>query len=414
MILDSENVMLVVIYWMFVLELITKPLIDSFGRTLTNFRNLDHLQQFTRDPDQEAEWKLLSDDPLWPRYGRISLNNLKIRYSSSKKLALKGISLTIRPRTKMVIVGSPGSGKTTVLLSLIRIVDFRKIHQNEDLAIEIDGLGVDQVGLHALRRSVCMIPTHPQLFQGTLRYNLDPMKEHTDDTILSVLDKVELIDTLYDLDSTKKPSSSQLFFERQNSDLNNYVAYSPPRPSRRNVLRRASSSSSRNDFSILEFRVDVGGTNLSEGQKRLICLARALLCEPRIVLIDEPNPEVDEKTELMIQKLVTKKMGNTTVVSVSNHFKTIVDYNKVLVLKDGSCAGFGVPYKLIQQDGHFSDLLRQQGGDIQKEVKAQAKRKYARRRTMRNNGINSDSEEEESHDSNKLKEKSLIFDRLNI
>lgn len=180
----------------------------------------------------------------------------------------------------------------------------------------IDGLDTETLGLHDLRSKISIIPQDPILFSGTLRENLDPFEELADDVIWSALEQVEL-----------KYAVSQL-------------------PSG------------------LTSKMSDGGTNFSMGQRQLICLARAILRNNRILILDEATANVDPETDKLIQTTIREKFANCTVLTIAHRLHTVMDSDKVLVMDAGRVVEFGHPYELIQKSGAFKSLIDKTGSGM--------------------------------------------------
>uniref|UniRef100_A0A1B0DAI3 Uncharacterized protein n=1 Tax=Phlebotomus papatasi TaxID=29031 RepID=A0A1B0DAI3_PHLPP len=209
---------------------------------------------------------------------------------------------------KIGIVGRTGAGKSSIIQALFRLAF------NEGL-IEIDGINAETLGLHDLRSKISIIPQDPILFTGTLRHNLDPFEEKKDDEIWSALSQVEL-----------KEAVSHL-----------------PRG--------------------LDSKMSDGGSNFSMGQRQLVCLARAILRDNRILVLDEATANVDPDTDRLIQTTIRDKFAQCTVLTIAHRLHTVMDSDRVLVVDAGRVVEFGHPYDLIQkaQGGFFRALVDETG-----------------------------------------------------
>ena len=191
------------------------------------------------------------------------------------------------------IVGRTGAGKSSLTLSLFRLIE------PASGKIVIDSLDVTQIGLHELRSKLTIIPQDPVLFSGTLRSNLDPFGQYTDD---------------------------QLWMAIEHSHLKDFV---------------------KSQENQLEHKVSEGGENLSVGQRQLICLARALLRKTKILVLDEATAAVDVETDSLIQSTIRKEFSDCTIITIAHRLNTIIDSNRVLVLDQGSIAEFDTPDNLL-------------------------------------------------------------------
>jgi ABC-type multidrug transport system fused ATPase/permease subunit len=274
-------------------------------------RVLEYMQLDTESPaGDEAE-------PSWPSRGHIVFRDLEVAYDKDLPPVLKGISFEVPSHHRVGIVGRTGSGKSSLTLALFRFLHVRKG------CIEIDGVDLGSLKLHDVRSRLAIIPQDPVLFSGTLRSNLDPSDEHTDIALLEVLARV-----------------------------------SPTRASSREGSR------SRNSlFENLQFTISRGGSNLSQGEKQLICLARAILTLPKILVLDEATSAVDMETDMLIQRSIREEFHDSTVLVVAHRLSTVADFDKILVLSDGRLVEYDEPRVLAQRKGPFWEMLKESGED---------------------------------------------------
>ncbi|OQR85996.1 ATP-binding Cassette (ABC) Superfamily [Achlya hypogyna] len=235
----------------------------------------------------------------WPTRGGITIDNYCMRYQSHGPLVLRYVSLTIEPGEKVGICGRTGSGKSSLLAALMRLVPAASG------AILIDGVDVASVPLATLRSRVTVIPQDPVLFAGSLGMNLDPTGTATSDAVALVLQQIHL------------------------------------------------------DHLGPAFVVEDGGTNVSLGQRQLLCFGRALLRRSRIVVLDEATAFVDGAMESVLQELLATAFQHTTMLTIAHRLATIIDTSdKVLVLDAGAVAEFGTPRALLATpDSIFAQLV---------------------------------------------------------
>uniref|UniRef100_A0A2M4AD22 Putative abc transporter n=1 Tax=Anopheles triannulatus TaxID=58253 RepID=A0A2M4AD22_9DIPT len=243
----------------------------------------------------------------WPEHGTIRFSNVDLRYSDDGERVLKDLNFSIRSCEKIGIVGRTGAGKSSLVQALFRLAPF-------DGTIEIDDIDTKTLGLRDLRSKISIIPQDPILFSGTLRSNLDPFEERKDDELWSALDQVEL----------KEPVSSQA--------------------------------------GGLECRMSDGGSNFSMGQRQLVCLARAILRNNKILVLDEATANVDPETDKLIQTTIRTKFAHCTVLTIAHRLHTVMDSDRVLVMDAGRVVEFGHPHELLHGPiGYLRRLVDQTG-----------------------------------------------------
>lgn len=207
----------------------------------------------------------------------------------------------------MGVVGRTGAGKSSMIQSLFRLAE-------NDGQILIDGIDIGVIGLHDLRKKISIIPQEAICFSESLRFNLDPFEERNDDELWSSLEQVEL----------------------------KTVVQSMPGG--------------------LDCRVYDGGSNFSVGQRQLLCLARAILRNNRILILDEATANVDSETDKLIQQTIRRQFANCTVITIAHRLNTIMDSDKVLVIDAGEIVEYDHPFELIKKSGGaFKRLLDETG-----------------------------------------------------
>ncbi|ELK01672.1 Canalicular multispecific organic anion transporter 2, partial [Pteropus alecto] len=256
-----------------------------------------------------APWVVEGSRPPadWPSQGEVEFRNFSVRYRPGLELVLKNLSLRVRSGEKVGIVGRTGAGKSSMTLCLFRILEAAEGE------IRIDDLNVAAIGLHDLRSQLTIIPQDPVLFSGTLRMNLDPFDNYSEEDIWRVLEL---------------------------SHLHTFVASQPAG---------------------LDFQCSEGGENLSVGQRQLVCLARALLRKSRILILDEATAAIDLETDDLIQATIRTQFETCTVLTIAHRLNTIMDYTRVLVLDKGTVAEFDSPTNLIAARGIFYGMASDAG-----------------------------------------------------
>ncbi|XP_042491157.1 LOW QUALITY PROTEIN: ABC transporter C family member 8-like [Macadamia integrifolia] len=239
----------------------------------------------------------------WPSQGRIELLDLKIKYRPNAPLVLKGISCTFKEGTRVGVVGRTGSGKTTLISALFRLVE------PVSGRILIDGLDICSIGLKDLRMKLSVIPQEPALFKGSIRTNLDPLGLYSDNEIWEAIEKCQLKSTVLSLPN------------------------------------------------LLDSSVSDEGENWSAGQRQLFCLGRVLLKRNRILVLDEATASIDSATDAVLQRIIRQEFSSCTVVTVAHRVPTVIDSDMVMVLSYGKLVEFDEPSKLMEVNSYFSKLV---------------------------------------------------------
>ncbi|CAL5209421.1 unnamed protein product [Lathyrus oleraceus] len=269
--------------------------------------SVERLNQYMHVPSEAPEVIEGNRPPVnWPVVGRVELQELKIRYRHDTPLVLRGITCTFEGGHKIGIVGRTGSGKTTLIGALFRLVE------PAGGKIIVDGIDICSIGLHDLRSRFGIIPQDPTLFNGTVRYNLDPLFQHSDQEIWEVLGKCQLQEAV----------------QEKEGGL---------------------------DSSVVE-----DGANWSMGQRQLFCLGRALLRRSRVLVLDEATASIDNATDLILQKTIRTEFADCTVITVAHRIPTVMDCTKVLSISDGKLVEYDDPMKLMKREGSlFGKLVKE-------------------------------------------------------
>ncbi|XP_074562077.1 ABC transporter C family member 3-like isoform X1 [Curcuma longa] len=233
-------------------------------------------------------------DSSWPSIGEIELHNLQVRYRQNMPLVLRGLTCTFRGGMKTGIVGRTGSGKSTLIQALFRIIDPTVGR------IVIDGIDISTVGLHDLRSRLSIIPQDPTMFEGTVRSNLDPLEEYKDEEIWKALD------------------SCQLGEEVRKKELK------------------------------LDSDVAENGENWSVGQRQLVCLGRVILKKSKVLVLDEATASVDTATDSVIQRTLRQQFSESTVITIAHRITSVLDSDMVLLLDNGVIVEHDSPARLLE------------------------------------------------------------------
>lgn len=313
--------------------------VRSFAQMEAAMNAVERISYYTEEIPQEApaKWQELSDTSSsdddsdtpspssvavrkngaenpgsdWPSQGRIVLKNLMMKYRSETPLVIKGLDVEIKGGSRVGVVGRTGSGKSSLLLTLLRIVEPHLEDSEYEAPITVDGVDILRIGLTDLRSKIAIIPQNPVLFSGTIRNNMDPFNEFTDE---------EIWDSL-------KGCGMKLYVEEMPGLLDGPVA---------------------------EY-----GENLSQGQRQLLCLGRALLKHCRILLLDEATSSVDYQTDKEIQRTIRESFDGCTVLTIAHRVNTIMDSDMILVMKDGQVGEYAPPDELLADSTSiFADIVK--------------------------------------------------------
>ncbi|XP_046746906.1 ATP-binding cassette sub-family C member 4-like [Diprion similis] len=282
--------------------------------------SVERLLQYT---DITKEGPFTTDKPppsTWPSNGGLVFKGVSMKYAEDKPPVLKDLNVTIKAGWKIGIVGRTGAGKSSLVSAL-----FRLIGDGLDGEILLDGINTKSIGLQELRPHISIIPQEPILFSASLRYNLDPLNKYSDAELWDSLREVELGDTVQSLD----------------------------------------------------FKVTEGGSNFSVGQRQLICLARAILRNNQLLILDEATANIDHNTDALIQNTIKRKFADCTVLTIAHRLNTVMDSDRVLVMEDGCIVEFGPPHLLLKNpNGQFFQLLQQTGTVTAAKLSRTAERSY--------------------------------------
>ncbi|XP_067888123.1 ATP-binding cassette sub-family C member 9-like [Heterodontus francisci] len=282
--------------------------IREFADMEMQMNAVERVNHYTTLPSEqqleESQIDAVSNLTNWPHSGEIEFNEVSVRYDKKLDPVLHKLTLKINPGTKVGICGRTGSGKSSLTLALLRIID------NFEGYIKVDGLDISCVTLDHLRKAISIIPQDPVLFSGTIRFNLDPDSVHSDEELWEMLEVAQL-----------KPLVSEL-------------------PEGLNTLMAE------------------GSENFSLGQRQLFCIARALIKKSKITIMDEATSSVDVETDAAFQTVIRTAFTNSTVLIIAHRIRTIMDCDRVLVMEQGRIVEDGDPKILQQNDGVFAKLVK--------------------------------------------------------
>jgi len=260
----------------------------------------------------------------WPRRGAIVFDHVSVRYRENLDPVLIDVCLEFRAGEKIGIVGRTGSGKSTLALSIFRLIEADKTGR-----ICIDDVDIATIGLRTLRSRIAIIPQDPVIFVGTVRTNLDPFSNHTDEEIWEALRISHIDEQIRKLDDQ------------------------------------------------LETVTHEGGDQFSLGERQLICLARAVLRRPRVLLMDEATASVDFDTDARVQETVRSAFADSTTITIAHRLNGIMDADRVLVLDKGRVAEFAPPHELLADgyadgQGMLRGMVEQTGASQSAHLRALA------------------------------------------
>ncbi|XP_071641737.1 ATP-binding cassette subfamily C member 4-like isoform X2 [Temnothorax longispinosus] len=291
--------------------------IKQFTETMSLMISVERVLQYTNLPQEDP---ITSDNPppsTWPSQGQLTLKDVSMKYRSDHPPVLKNLNVSIEPGWKVGVVGRTGAGKSSFISAL-----FRLFNEGLEGEIKIDGRDTSTVGLNELRCKISIIPQEPVLFCESLRYNLDPFSQYNDMKLWEVLRQVEL----------------------NNVTLDQEIFY--------------------------------GGHNFSVGQRQLICLARAILRNNRLLVLDEATANIDLHTDALIQDTIRSNFNECTVITIAHRLNTVIDSNRIIVMENGSIVEFGCPYELLHDKpkGYFSQMVEKTGNQMAQSLLEQAKK----------------------------------------
>ncbi|XP_042488492.1 ABC transporter C family member 3-like [Macadamia integrifolia] len=273
----------------------------------TKIISVERILQYTCIPSEPS---LLGEENRpghdWPSQGKVDIVDLQVRYAPQLPFVLRGITCTFPGGMKIGIVGRTGSGKSTLVQALFRVLE-PTIGQ-----IWIDGINISKIDLHELRSRLSIIPQDPTMFEGTLRSNLDPLEEYSDKEIWEALDRIQLGDEV-----RKKKGK-------------------------------------------LESAVTENGENWSMGQRQLVCLGQALLKRSKVLVLDEATSSVDTATDYLIQQTLRIHFSGSTVITIAHRITSMLDTDMVLLLDNGLVLEYDSPAKLLEnQSSSFAKLVEE-------------------------------------------------------
>ena len=300
---DTKTIGLLLTYSIVIQEDLIEFLssLSNFENTMTN---MERCLSYTKIISERPQI-LKCDRGLcnWPSKGEIIFDNLCAKYRTDTEIVLKNISVSIHAGEHIGLVGRTGCGKSTLALCLFRLIE------PYSGKIYIDDVDITSIGLKKLRENLTIITQESTILDGTLRYNFDPRGEHSDKEIYKVLKKIGFDE----------------FVKKKKFKLSHTISEN--------------------------------GSNLSIGEKQLICITRAILRKSKIVILDEATSNIDFKHEEIVQKAIDQLLKNSTLISIAHRIKTVLNSDKILVLENGEVKEFDKPDVLLKdKNSLFSEL----------------------------------------------------------
>ncbi|XP_072049289.1 ATP-binding cassette sub-family C member 5-like [Amphiura filiformis] len=270
-----------------------------------HFTSVERIVDYIKNLTSEAPSKIKSHEPSadWPKEGHIKFEKLKMKYRDNLPLVLRGISFEAKPKEKIGIVGRTGSGKSSLGVSLFRLVE------KAAGEIKIDDIDISAIGLYDLRSKLAIIPQDPVLFIGTIRYNLDPFMQYSDEEIWNALEKTYMKDMVSKLDNQ------------------------------------------------LEAPVVENGDNFSVGERQLLCMARAVLRKSKILMLDEATAAIDTETDSLVQSTIREAFSDCTLLTIAHRLQTVLDSDKIMVIDNGKIAEFDTPSNLLADSNSLFSIM---------------------------------------------------------
>ncbi|KAF2881306.1 hypothetical protein ILUMI_24862 [Ignelater luminosus] len=300
--------------------------IRQWSELENSMTSVERVLEYTTIETESVRKPISSIPRAWPEFGGINFQNVSMKYNPNDPLILKNLNFNILPQEKIGIVGRTGAGKTSIIAALFQLYDVEG-------SIIIDNVDITKLPLEESRPKISIIPQEPVLFSGSIRKNLDPFEEYSDDILWDALEQVELKHTVAEI-----PAG-------------------------------------------LNAAVSESGSNFSIGEKQLICLGRAIVRNNRILVMDEATANVDPYTDSLIQKTIRKKFAGCTVITIAHRLHTVMDSDRIMVVEAGEIVEFDRPYNLLQKtDGLFYTMVQTTGETVAENLNTIAKENHLKQK----------------------------------
>ncbi|OSD06330.1 P-loop containing nucleoside triphosphate hydrolase protein [Trametes coccinea BRFM310] len=308
-----------------------------------DFNSVERIVHYVKELEQEPPHLIPDHKPSapWPSEGQIEIKDVVLKYRPELPAVLKGLTMSVKPGEKIGIVGRTGAGKSSIMTALYRLVELTSG------SIVIDGVDISTIGLKDLRDGLAIIPQDPLLFSGTLRSNLDPFGYHDDARLWDALKRAYLVE------------------DRKEHSLER-TSVEEPEGARSPVNRLT-----------LDSPIDDEGSNLSVGQRSLVSLARALVKDSKILILDEATASVDYETDRKIQDTIANEFADRTILCIAHRLRTIIGYDRICVLDAGQIAEFDTPANLYENAAGIFRSMCDRSSITLSDIKSAEKAKEA-------------------------------------
>jgi ATP-binding cassette subfamily C (CFTR/MRP) protein 4 len=274
--------------------------IRQWAEMENSMTSVERVLEYTEVKQENKQGQSLDN---WPTKGEVKYQDVCLSYNNTEDYVLKNINFTANPREKIGVVGRTGAGKSSIIATLFRLYEVKG-------KIIIDGVDIKSLSLEYLRKHISIIPQDPVLFTGTIRDNIDPEGLYTDDEIWRAVETAHL----------KKLVPS------------------------------------------LDYEITENGSNFSVGQRQLICMARAVIRNNKIIVLDEATANMDPETDSLIYDTIHENFASCTVFTIAHKLHTILNSDKVIVMDKGQIIEYDDPVNLLQnKDGSFYKMVKKSG-----------------------------------------------------
>ncbi|KAK1145209.1 hypothetical protein N8T08_004361 [Aspergillus melleus] len=286
-------------------------LLAEYAQLELDFNAAERVFEYTQLEQEPADGALVP--AAWPTKGEVEVTDLHVSYSPDLPPVLKGLNFSVKQGERIGIVGRTGAGKSSLALALLRFLE------PQSGSVRVDGVDLGTIRLHDIRSRIGIIPQDPVVFAGTVREVLDPFSQYDDSELHEALEKIVV----------------------EGSD---------------------SSSGTPSEIFSLSSSIAEGGRNLSQGQRQLLCLARAIVSRPKILIMDEATASVDMESDARIQRSIRQDIRDCTLLVIAHRLSTIADFDRILVLDQGTVAEFDSPSALLEmEEGIFRAMVEHSG-----------------------------------------------------